>query len=359
MSTDYSFKGWVGKSSDCIEKQGLVYTDIEPKKFTEDDVDIRISHCGICGSDVHTLTNGWGGTHYPITVGHEIVGTAVKVGKNVQGIKVGDRVGVGAQSSSCLSCGECKVDNEPYCDGMVTTYNGTYPDGTQSTGGYADYTRVPSHFVFKIPDALPSEVAAPMLCGGITMYSPLKRHGCGPGKSVGIIGIGGLGHFGILFAKALGADRITAISRKSNKAADALAMGADAYVATDDDPKWASRHANTLDLIVSTVNSPKLPIDSYLQLLRPHGTFVQVGAPEDSVPGFSVFPLIVKGVSISGSIIGSPKDIEEMLELSARKGVKSWVNPWPLEKVNDALQAFERGEPRYRIVLVNEKHVGK
>lgn len=136
-------------------------------------------------------------------------------------------------------------------------------------------------------------------------------------------------------------------------------MGADAYVATDDDPKWVSRHANTLDLIVSTVNSPKLPIDSYLQLLRPHGTFVQVGAPEDSVPGFNIFPLIVKAAKITGSLIGSPKDIEEMLELAARKGVKSWVNSWPLGKVNDALQAFQRGEPRYRIVLVNEKNVGK
>ncbi|PWW75630.1 GroES-like protein [Tuber magnatum] len=346
MSPDYSFKGWVGLSNDCIEKQNLLFSDIEPKTFTEDDVDIRITHCGICGTDVHTLTNGWGSTTYPVVVGHEIVGTAVKVGKNVQGVKIGDRVG-------------CKVDNEPHCDGMVGTYNGKYPDGSKSSGGYADYTRVPSHFVFKIPDALPSEVAAPMLCGGVTMFSPLKRNGCGPGNTVGIIGIGGLGHFGILFAKALGADKVTAISRKSNKAADALAMGADTYLATDDDPNWASGHANTLDLIVSTVNSPKLPIDSYLQLLRPHGTFVQVGAPEDKIPGFNVVPLIVKAVNITGSLIGSPKEIKEMLELAAQKGVKSWVNSWPLGKVNDALQAFERGEPRYRIVLVNEKHVGK
>ncbi|RPA97509.1 GroES-like protein [Choiromyces venosus 120613-1] len=346
MSTHYSFKGWVGLSKDCVEKQNLVYMDIEPKTFTEDDVDIRITHCGICGSDVHTLTNGWGDTRYPTVAGHEIVGTAVKVGKNVQGIKVGDRVG-------------CKDDNENYCNGMVRTYNGKYPDGSKSSGGYADYTRVPSHFVFKIPDELPSEIAAPMLCGGITVFSPLKRNGCGPGKTVGIIGIGGLGHFGVLFAKALGADKIIAISRKSNKADDALAMGADAYVATDDDPNWASKHANTLDLIVCTVNSPKLPIDSHLQLLRHHGTFVQVGAPEDSAPGFNMFPLILKRVKITGSFIGSPREIEEMLELAARKGVRSWVNPWPLEKVNDALQAFERGEPRYRIVLVNEKYVGK
>ncbi|CAZ80020.1 unnamed protein product [Tuber melanosporum] len=346
MSTEYSFKGWVGSSNDCIEKQNLVYKDIEPKRFTEDDVDIRITHCGICGTDVHTLTNGWGFTSYPVVVGHEIVGTAVKVGKNVQGIKVGDRVG-------------CNADNESYCKDMVGTYNGKYPDGSMSTGGFADYTRVPGHFVFKIPEALSSEIAAPMLCGGITMFSPLKRNGCGPGKTVAIIGFGGLGHFGVLFAKALGADKVIAISRKPNKAADALAMGADDYVATDDNPNWASKHANTIDLIVSTVNSPKLPIDSYLQLLRHRGAFIQVGAPEDSVPGFNILPLIMKAVHVTGSLIGSPKEIEEMLELAARKGIKSWVNPWPLEKVNDALQAFERGEPRYRIVLVNEKHAQK
>ncbi|KAG0632940.1 hypothetical protein HOY80DRAFT_677692 [Tuber brumale] len=149
------------------------------------------------------------------------------------------------------------------------------------------------------------------------MFSPLKRNGSGPGKTVGIIGLGGLGHFGVLFAKALGADKVIAISRKPNKAVDALAMGADAYVATDDNPNWASEHANTIDLIVSTVNSPKLPIDSYLTLLRHHGTFVQVGAPEDSVPGFNILPLIVKAANVTGSLIGSPKEIEEMLELAA------------------------------------------
>lgn len=205
-----------------------------------------------------------GPTTYPCCVGHEIVGIAVRVGSKAEGgIKVGDRVGVGAQSESCLGrkgdCEECANGNEPYCGThMAGTYNGKYMNGGNSYGGYALYNRAPSHFVIKIPDAISSAEAAPMLCGGITTYSPLRYNGCGPGKKVGIIGVGGLGHFGIMFAKALGADKVVAISRKDNKKEDALKLGADEYIATDDDPEWATHHARSLDLIVSTVSSSKV-----------------------------------------------------------------------------------------------------
>lgn len=205
-----------------------------------------------------------GPTTYPCCVGHEIVGIAVRVGSKAEGgIKVGDRVGVGAQSESCQGrkgdCEECASNNEPYCSvHMAGTYNSTFMNGGRSFGGYALYNRSPSHFVIKIPDAIPSSEAAPMLCGGITTYSPLRHNGCGPGKRVGIIGVGGLGHFGIMFAKALGADRVVAISRKDNKKEDALKLGADAYIATDDDPEWAKHNGRTLDLIVSTVSSSKV-----------------------------------------------------------------------------------------------------
>ena len=188
----------------------------------------------------------------------------MRVGSKAEGgIKVGDRVGVGAQSESCLGrkgdCEECASNNEPYCPThMVGTYNGIYMNGGKSYGGYALYNRAPSHFVIKIPDAISSAEAAPMLCGGITSYSPLRHNGCGPGKKVGIVGVGGLGHFGIMFAKALGADRVVAISRKDNKKEDALKLGADAYIATDDDPDWAQHNARSLDLIVSTVSSSKV-----------------------------------------------------------------------------------------------------
>ena len=242
---------------------------------------------------------------------------------------------------------------------MVGTYNGKYPDGSKSYGGYADYCRAPSHFVIKIPDSISSADAAPMHCGGITAYSPLKNNGCGPGKKVGIVGVGGLGHFGILYAKALGADSITAISRTSTKKSDALKLGADKYIATDEDPNWAKQHARSLDLIVSTVSSPSMPLERYLQLLRTHGQFIQVGAPEDRLPAFNVFSLIQKGSKIGGSAIGAPHEIEEMLELTARKGVKPWIQERPLREANQAVRDMDEGKARYRFVLVNEGNEAK
>ena len=219
MATDYKFQGWMGLDKDSY-KGNLKYQEYEPKTWTETDIDIKISHCGICGSDLHTLRSGWGPTLYPCVVGHEIVGTAVKVGSKAAegGIKVGDRVGVGAQCDSCLKpdCEECSNGLENHCqNAMIGTYNGRWPDGSKSYGGYADYWRGPSHFVVRIPDAIPSDEAAPMLCGGITAFSPLKKNGAGPGKKVGIVGVGGLGHFGLLAAKALGCDKVVAISRSS------------------------------------------------------------------------------------------------------------------------------------------------
>lgn len=237
---------------------------------------------------------------------------------------------------------------------MTTTYGSKFPDGSLTYGGYADYSRVPGHFVIQLSDLnIPSEVAAPMMCGGVTLYSPLVRNGCGPGKKVGIIGLGGLGHFGVMFARALGADKVVAISRKTNKREDALKMGADLYIATDDDEDWAAKNAASLDLVICTISSPKLPLSSYLQLLRKHGKFIQVGAPEDLLPPINAFQLIGGGVDIGGSIIGSPKEIREMLELAEKKNVVTWANKVPMSQVNKAIVEFEEGKPRYRFVLVN------
>lgn len=214
-------------------------------------------------------------------VGHEIVGKAVRVGSNVKHIKTGDRVGVGAQARSCLqkSCVDCASGLENHCAiGMVGTYGSVYPgDEGKSYGGYADYNRTNGRFVLKIPEGLSSTAAAPMLCGGITVFSPLKANGCGPGKTVGIVGVGGLGHFAVLFAKALGADRVVGISRKGDKRQDALALGADEYIATDEDEDWATKHKRSLDLIICTVSSEKMPLTDYLGLLATKGTFIQVG----------------------------------------------------------------------------------
>jgi alcohol dehydrogenase (NADP+) len=201
---------------------------------------------------------------YPCVVGHEMVGVVVRVGSQVRNIRLGDRVGVGAQSESCLGrnkpkgCEMCSQGLEQYCDDMVSTYDGRHLNGGIAYGGHARYKRVPSHFAIKIPDELNSAYAAPMLCAGITMYSPLHYHGCKADMKVGIVGLGGLGHFGVLFAKAMDAKKVVAISRKAEKRGDAIKMGADMYVATDDDQDWVAQNRGSLDLIISTVSSAQV-----------------------------------------------------------------------------------------------------
>ncbi|KAL3488558.1 chaperonin 10-like protein [Aspergillus germanicus] len=356
---DYKFTGWLAHDPSAADGK-MVWQEFEPKTWEETDIDIKISHCGVCGTDLHTLRSGWGPSQYPCCVGHEIVGTAVRVGSKAEGnIKVGDRVGVGAQSDSCLGrlgdCPECALGLENYCSRkLVGTYNDTFLNGSKSFGGYALYNRSPSHFVVKIPDSVPSAHAAPMLCGGVTVYSPLKNSGCGPGKKVGIIGLGGLGHFGVLFAKALGADKVVAISRKKEKESDALALGADAYIATDDEEDWESKYARSLDIVLSTVSSAKMPLDGYLGLLATQGSFVQVGLPDDGYLNLPAMKLI-RQIKAGSSFIGSPNEIREMLALVEKKGIKAWVEEVPMKDANKAIVDFHKGLPRYRYVLVNEE----
>lgn len=316
---------------------------------------IEISHCGICGTDLHFLRSGFGPTDYPIVVGHEIVGKATRVGKDVKHVKVGQRVGVGAQSGSCLqnNCKECQHNSEQYCQkGQTTTYGSKWPTGEKSYGGYARFWRGNGHFVIPIPDGVDSADAAPMLCGGITTYSPLKRAGAGPGKRVGIVGIGGLGHFALLWAKAMGVDKVVAISRSASKKEDAKKLGADDYIATADEG-WDTKNANSLDVIVSTVSGSNLPLQGYLSLLDVGGRFIQVGAPEEPFPPLPPFALIAKRVSLEGSAIGSPEQIVEMLQLAADKKIKPWTQEIPMADANKAIVDFEAGKPRYRFVLKN------
>ncbi|CAG9988310.1 unnamed protein product [Clonostachys byssicola] len=363
MSPAYEFQGWLGHSPDAANGS-MKWGPFEPKRWEEDDVDIEISHCGICGSDIHVLRSGWGETPYPCCVGHEIVGKAVRVGSNVEKIKVGDRVGVGAQALSCLrpECPECAAGLTNYCpNGQVSTYGSIYP-GTlgKSYGGYANFNRTCSQFVVKIPAGLPSEHAAPMLCGGVTVYAPLRDNGCGPGKAVGVVGVGGLGHFAVLFAKALAADRVVGISRRVSKKEDVLALGADDYVATEGDSHWRTKHARSLDIILCTVSSPQMPLADYLGLLKYGGIFLQVGAPDGGeLPPINVFDLMQAGLKIGSSSIGSPSDIEEMLQLAVEKRIKPWVMTRPMSEANQAIQDMEAGKARYRYVLVNEKQAEK
>ncbi|KAK7703524.1 hypothetical protein SLS57_010881 [Botryosphaeria dothidea] len=351
----YKFEGWCGLDKDSVHGK-MVWQPFDPKPFTDDDVDIAISHCGVCASDLNTLRSGWRPVPYPCVVGHEIVGTAVRVGRNVTRVREGDRVGVGGQASSCLrpDCEACAGRDENHCPHALGTYGSVYPDGSKSYGGYATYNRSPAHFVFKIPDEIPSAHAAPMLCAGITVYSPLKAEGCGPGKTVGIVGLGGLGHFGVLFAKALGASRVVVMSRTRSKAEDAVKLGADDFIATDEDEDWQGKHKKTLDLIICTVSSPDMPLAGYLNLLRVRGALIQVGAPEEPLPPLNVFSIIAKNCKIGGSIIGNTKEIEEMLQVAAKAKIKPWVEERPMDEANNVILDQSAMKARYRYVLVNK-----
>lgn len=234
---------------------------------------------------------------------------------------------------------------------FVLTTTAKYPDGSPSSGGYADYARVPQNFVIPIPKGVDEAVAAPMMCGGVTVYSPLKQHNVGPGMKVGVIGIGGLGHFAVMFAAALGAD-VTAISHTHSKEKDALAMGAKKFIATGDKDAFKN-NTRQFDLIICTVNAEDMPMADYLSLLKVHGKLTLVGAPEKPLP-LSVFPLIFNGVYLGGSAIGSPSEIKEMLELAQKSDVKTWLKLWPMKDVNKALKDMEAGNARYRHVLKND-----
>ena len=233
------------------------------------------------------------------------------------------------------------------------TYGDRYPTGSISYGGFADYCRHNSYSVFSIPNGLASEDAAVMLCAGSTVYEPLKEHGAGPNTHVGIVGLGGLGHLGVLFAKAMGCEWVVAFSRSQAKQESALKLGADEYIATAEQENWAERHASTLDLIICTVSGPGMPLQGYLGLLRPKGRFCQVGIPEKPLPSLDAMKLVLNGTSIAFSDSASPGNIRQMLELAAKKGLKAWTQVRPMEEANRVVADMEKGEARFRFVLKN------
>ncbi|KAK6458518.1 NADPH-dependent alcohol dehydrogenase [Scheffersomyces xylosifermentans] len=326
--------------------------EFKPKPFGPYDVDIKVEACGVCGSDVHTVTGGWEAPVLPVIVGHEIVGKVVKVGDKVTTLKVGDRAGVGAQIWSCLECEICKQGNETYCPKWVDTYNDAYPDGTRTYGGYSSHIRAHEHFAFPIPEKLNTLGVAPMLCAGITTYSPLVRNGAGPGKKVGVVGIGGLGHFAIMWAKALGCE-VYVFSRSSKKKADALQLGADHFVATGEGENWNSDLKYKLDMIISTANSTKnFDFDAYAIMLKVHAKFIAVGLPEDQFQ-ISGGTLLKNGCYIGSSHLGSRQEMIDMLNLAAEKGIESWYEAIAISKggIKEALERCHDGDVKYRFTL--------
>jgi alcohol dehydrogenase (NADP+) len=331
------------------------------KTFEDRDIDIAIDACGVCGSDVHTITAGWGEAPLPICVGHEVVGRAVKVGKDVKDIKVGDRVGVGAQIGADLTCGNCKADQENYCPNMVDTYGAKWPDGTLSQGGYASHIRAHEYFTFKIPENLETSIVAPMLCGGLTVYSPLVRLKAGPGKKVGIVGIGGLGHFAIIFAKALGAE-VYALSHTPGKKDDALKLGAKEFINTTE-KDWSEPWKFTFDFIVNCADATsKFNLSEYFGTLKVNGVFHNVGLPDEPLSAMSVGTFVPNGCYMGASHIGNRPEMLAMLELASKQNIKSWVQTIDIseEGCKEAVEKVYKNDVRYRYTLVNfDKQFGK
>lgn len=314
----------------------------DPGELKVNEVEVRISHCGVCHSDVHLIDNDWGLSRFPFIPGHEIVGTVSAVGAEVRDRKIGERVGIGWQADSCGICEWCRQGDEHLCAQAQPTCVGR-------NGGYADSIRVNSRFAIPVPQNLESENVAPLLCGGITVYSPLRLHHVGPWSRVGVVGIGGLGHLGVQFAKAFGAE-VTALSTSKDKEKEAREMGADHFVNTRDMAE-IKKIAGSFDLLLSTVSADQ-DWQAFVNSLRPKGIMHIVGVPPSPM-AIQAFPLIGQQRSISGSPTGSPRDLHEMLDVAARHGIKAITERFPMAKANDAIAKVKKSKVRYRAVLAN------
>ena len=327
----------------------LVPVTIERRDVGVNDVLIEIAFAGICHSDIHTVRGEWGAITYPQVVGHEIVGRVTEVGPDVTRHSVGDLVGVGCMVNSCRECVNCLAGLEQYClEGNIQTYTGLDRDGTITQGGYSTHVVVDADFVLSVPESLPIEAVAPLLCAGITTYSPLKHWKAGPGKKVAIVGMGGLGHMGVKIAHALGAE-VTVLSQSLSKRDDGLRFGADHYYATSDRATFTEL-ANTFDLIINTVSSAELKVGHYLKLLRLDGTMVNVGAPPEPLP-VQVFTLFDNRRSFAGSTIGGIAETQEMLDFCAEHGIVSDVEVIAADQINAAYERVLTSDVRYRFVV--------
>jgi uncharacterized zinc-type alcohol dehydrogenase-like protein len=326
----------------------LTPTTIERRDVGPHDILIEIKYAGICHSDISNARSEWGPTTYPLVPGHEITGVVTEAGAEVTRHTVGDRVGVGCLVNSCRECGPCLRGDEQYClDGHILTYGSTDKDGTLTQGGYSTHVVVNDDFVVRIPEGLGLDEAAPLLCAGITTYSPLRRFGAGPGKKVAVVGLGGLGHVAVKLAHAMGAE-VTVLSQSLKKMDDGLRLGADHYHATGD-PATFEQLAGTFDLIVNTV-SAKPDLDAYLGLLAVNGTLVNVGASAEQL-SLNVFSLIMQGRSYAGSLIGGIRETQEMLDFCVLHGIGADIEVIPADAINEAYDRVLASDVRYRFVI--------
>ena len=332
--------------------------DIERRAPGPHDVQIDIAYCGVCHSDLHTVRSEWGGTLYPCVPGHEIVGHVSAVGSEVTGFKVGDTVGVGCLVGSCQHCASCDEGLEQYCEnGFVGTYNGPTTDAPGHTlGGYSRRIVVDRKFVLKIRHPADQLAAvAPLLCAGITTYSPLRHWNVGPGKKVGVVGIGGLGHMGVKIAHAMGA-HVVAFTSSQSKRQDALDLGADEVVVSRN-PEEMKAHANSFDLILNTVAASH-SLDAYSSLLKRDGTLVLVGVPEHPHPSPNIANLIFKRRAIAGSLIGGIAETQEMLDFCADKGIVAEIEMIQAQDIDKAYDRMVKSDVKYRFVIDNASIAG-
>ncbi|QEL16494.1 NAD(P)-dependent alcohol dehydrogenase [Limnoglobus roseus] len=332
----------------------LAAASIPRREVGPTDVAFEIQYCGVCHSDLHTARNEWAAwpTVYPCVPGHEIVGKVTAVGAKVSKYKIGDRVAVGCMVDSCGACAGCREGLEQYCDAgkTVFTYNSADPHGTAPVtyGGYSDRIVVDEKFVLRVPENLDLAGVAPLLCAGITLYSPLKHWGAGPGKKVGIVGLGGLGHMGVKFAHAFGAETVL-FTTSPSKVADGKRLGADQVVVSKDADQM-KQHERSFDLIVNTV-AVSHNLDPFLSLLKRDGTLVLVGAPEHPHPSPAVFQLLFARRSLAGSGIGGIPETQEMLDYCSEKGIVSDIELIPIQQINEAYTRMAKGDVKYRFVI--------
>jgi uncharacterized zinc-type alcohol dehydrogenase-like protein len=326
----------------------LAPLQIERRDVGAHDVLIDIRFCGVCHSDIHTVRGEWGEVGYPLVPGHEIAGVVAEVGPEVTRHAVGDRVGVGCMVESCRECASCTRGDEQYCvPGNTLTYGSVDRDGTITQGGYSSGVVVNEDFVVRIPDGLELDVAAPLLCAGITTYSPLRHWGAGPGKQVAVVGLGGLGHMAVKIAHAMGAE-VTVLSQSLRKQEDGLRLGARGYYATSD-PETFDELAGRFDLIINTV-SAKVDVNAFLRLLTVDGALVNVGAPAEPL-SIDVFALIGGRRTYAGSAIGGIRETQEMLDFCAEHGIAAEIERISADQINDAWERVLASDVRYRFVI--------
>ena len=333
-------------------KENLAPLSINRREVGVNDIELEILYCGVCHSDLHTARDEWQNAVYPVVPGHEIVGRVTNVGNGVTSFKVGDTAGVGCMVDSCQACPDCMDGLEQYCDGMIQTYNSPdkhFKDGKKMTyGGYSSHIVVDAHFVLRISDQLNLAAVAPLLCAGITTYSPLKHWKVGPGSKVGIVGLGGLGHMAVKLAHAMGA-YVVLFTTSPSKIEDAKRLGADEVVISKNENEMQA-HTNSFDFILNTVAAAH-NLDDFIVLLKRDGTMCLNGVPAHPHPSPSIFNLIFKRRQIAGSLIGGIKETQEMLDFCAEHNITSDIELIAMKDVNQAYERMVKGDVKYRFVI--------